>query len=475
MNYGFISIFIPILVILLAAFTKRIIPSLTIGILVGGIFLGKGNVLDGTILAIEHLIKSSASEESLYIIMFLFVFGAFGEIMKMSGGIKGFTKLADRYVKTEKGALSAIWLVTPFTFIDCCFHVISSGTIGKALIDKVKGNRYKLAHVINVTSCLLIILIPFGTTYIGYIVGVIASSLNKVGLNVSPYSMFIKSIPFNFYAIVMLLISIVVIVFNFGFNRKADTAISKKQLEESEHSGHEAHGQCKFEEKAPPRPVNLILPLSLLIASTFFFFWYTGRDNGTGFFDAIMNAEFEKSILLSGVLTIVLTSVFYLFQKVPLREIESHFLSGGNEIIPPIVVLILSWGLSSIVEDLGFVDFITEVVGNKIPAFLIPAVIFLIGCAASYFMGSAWGTWALVMPIALPLAVSTNSSIPLVIGAVLAGGSLGDNASPLGETAVLSATISDIPIMEHVKSQLPYSLSAVGISTVLFVISAFIF
>lgn len=474
LNYGFISIFIPILVILLAAFTKRIIPSLTIGILVGGIFLGKGNVLDGTILAIEHLIKASASEESLYIIMFLFVFGAFGEIMKVSGGIKGFSEFANRYVKTEKGALSAIWLVTPFTFIDCCFHVISSGTIGKALIDKVKGNRYKLAHVVNVTSCLLIILIPFGTTYIGYIIGVISSSLNKAGLNVSPYGMFIKSIPFNFYAIVMLLISIGVIVFNFGFNRKAGTTINKKQLEESEHPGHEAQGQCEFEEKAPPRPFNLILPLSLLVASTFFFFWYTGRGKGTGFLDAIMNAEFEKSILLSGVITIVLTSIFYLFQKVPLREIESHFLSGGNEIVPPIIVLILSWGLSSIVEDLGFVSFITTVVGNTLPAFLIPAVIFLIGCAASYFMGSAWGTWALIMPIALPLAVSTNSNIPLIIGAVLAGGSLGDNASPLGETAVLSATISDIPIMEHVKSQLPYSLSAVGISTVLFVITALI-
>lgn len=474
MNFGLLSVFIPILVILMAAFTKRIIPSLTVGILVGGILLGKGNVLDGTMAAVEHLVKASASEESLYIILFLFTFGAFGEIMKVSGGIKGFSELANKYVKTEKGALGTVWIVTIFTFIDCCFHVISSGTIGKALIGKVKGNKYKLAHVVNVTSCLLIILIPFGTTYIGYIVGVIASSLNKVGLNESAYGMFIKSIPFNFYAIVMLLISIGVIVFNFGF-KKINAGVSKKQLEESEHNSHEAHEQCEFEEKAPPRPFNLILPLSLLIASTFFFFWYTGKGKGSGFFNAIMNAEFEKSILLSGILSIVLTSIFYVLQKIPMREIESHFLSGGNEIVPPIIVLILSWGLSSIVEDLGFVDFVTNVVGNRIPAFLIPTVIFLIGCAASYFMGSAWGTWALVMPIALPLAVSTNSSIPLVIGAVLAGGSLGDNASPLGETAILSATISDIPIMEHVKSQLPYSLTGVGISAVLFIIAAFIF
>jgi Na+/H+ antiporter NhaC len=469
-----ISVIIPLLVILLAAFSKRIIPSLIIGILAGGIFLGEGNILNGISAAIEHLVAASASEDSLYIIMFLFVFGAFGEIMKVSGGIKGFSVYANKRVKTEKGALGSIWLVTPFTFIDCCFHAISSGTIGKTLIDKVNGNKYKLAHIVNVTSCLLIILIPFGTTYIGYIVGVLASALTKAGINEAAYSVFIKSIPFNFFAIAMILISIGVITFNIGF-KKIRTGIGAKQMEESEHHGHEAHEQCKFEEKISPRPFNLILPLLLLIASTFFFFWYTGQSDGRGFLDAIMNAEFEKSILLSGILTVIITSVFYLFQKIPMREIESHFLSGGSEMIPPIIVLIFSWGLSSIVKDLGFVEFITDVVGVNIPAFLIPVTIFLIGCAASYFMGSAWGTWALIMPIAIPLAASAGLSIPLVVGAVLAGGSLGDNASPLGETAVLSATISDISIMDHVKSQLPLSLTGVGISAILFIIAALVF
>jgi Na+/H+ antiporter NhaC len=464
---------IPILVILLAAFTKRIIPSLIVGILAGGVLLGKGNIINGIVSAIDHLVKSASGEDSVYIIMFLFVFGAFGEIMKLSGGIKGFSELTNRFVKTEKGALGAIWLVTPFTFIDCCFHTIASGTIGKALIDKVNGNKYRLAHVVNVTSCLLIILIPFSTTYIGYIIGVISSSLHRVGLKASPYGLFIRSIPFNFYAIIMILVSIGIIAFSFGFTRSGP-AVRKKQLEESEHSSHEAHEQCEFEEKAPPRPLNLILPLALLISLTFFFMWYTGKDKGSGLFNAVMHAEFEKSILLAGILTLVLTSVYYVLKKIPMLEIESHFLIGGNEMIPPIIVLILSWGLSSIVKDLGFVDFVTKAVGNKIPPYLIPSAIFLIGCAASYFMGSAWGTWALIMPIALPLAVSADLNMPLIIGAVLAGGSLGDNASPLGETAVLSATISDIPIMEHVKSQLPYCLSAVGISAALFIAAALI-
>lgn len=170
-----------------------------------------------------------------------------------------------------------------------------------------------------------------------------------------------------------------------------------------------------------------------------------------------------------------MTSIYYIFQKIPLGEIESHFLAGGNEMMPPIIVLILSWGLSSIINDLGFTNFVTGIVNSNTPIYLLPASIFLIGCFTSYFMGTAWGTWALIIPIAISLAVSTNSDLALMIGAVLAGGSLGDNTSPLGETAILSSTISDVPLIEHVKSELPYCFIGVGISTILYAIAALLF
>jgi Na+/H+ antiporter NhaC len=472
MSQGLVSLFIPIIVIILAMTTKRIIAALVVGVLAGGILLAGGNIINGCILAIEHLVKSAANEESVYIIMFLFLFGAFGEIMKLSGGIKGFSELANKYVKSEKGALGTVWLVTIFTFIDCCFHAISTGTVGKALIEKTKGSKEKLALVVNVTSCLLIILIPFGTTYVGYIIGVINSALSNAGVKESAYNLYIRSIPFNFYAIIMILISIGIILFNLKFDKVVNKIKDSKEADEE--NGHEAHEQCEFEEKAPPRPFNLIFPLTLLIVTTFFFFWYTGKGKGQGFLGAIMNAEFEKSILLSGVVSVVITTIFYLIQKIPMEEIEGHFLSGGNEMMPPIIVLVLSWGLSSIMGDLGFVKFITNAIGPQVPAMLIPVVIFLIGCATSYFMGSAWGTWALLMPIAIPLAVTTNSNLPLVIGAVLAGGSLGDNASPLGETAILSSTIAEVPLMKHVKTILPYSIVSIVISSILFIVFAFI-
>lgn len=469
MSSGLISVLIPAAVILLAIITKRIIPSLVMGILLGGIALANGNILPGVMQASDHLIQSAANEESIYIIFFLFLFGSFAQIMKVSGGIKGFTKLTGRLVKSEKGALAAIWAVTPVTFIDCCFHDIAAGTVGKALTDKVGGNRRRLAFVLNVTSCLLIILIPFGTTYVGYIMGVITSSLNKAGISQPAYELYLKSIPFNFYAIVMILVSIGVTVFNFGFRREYGVKQEDEQFDK-EHGHDEAHEQCSFEENAPARPFNLILPLLLLILSTVFFLWMTGNGKGAGFWGAILNADFEKSIFISALLTIVLTCIYYLFQRVPLRELESHFLSGGNEMLPPIVVLILSWGLSGIIGDLGFVQFVTGTIMTEIPAFLVPAAVYLIACLASYFMGTAWGTWALIMPMAIPLAVSAGTPLPLMIAAVLSGGALGDNASPLGETAILSATIADIPVIEHVKSELVFCLAGVAVSALLFIV-----
>ncbi|HEX3031702.1 MAG TPA: hypothetical protein VHS59_05595, partial [Bacillota bacterium] len=308
---GLISAVIPVVVILLAVVSKRVIPALVVGVLAGGLFLARGNVVKGVISAVDHVVRQAAAEDSIYIIMFLFIFGSFGEIMKVSGGIKGFTQLTDKYIKTERGALGAVWFVTLFTFIDCCFHAIATGTVGKALIAKVEGSKEKLAFVVNVTSSLLLVLIPFGTTYVGYIVGIIASSFARAGIHQSPYSIYLKSIPFSFYPIVMLLLCAAFTVFRLPFGFKLFAAMGAKQLKASEHHSHEAHEETEFEEKVSPRPMNLILPLVFLIGANFFFFWYTGKAPGRSFLQTLVNAEFEKAILLASVVSIVVTALFY--------------------------------------------------------------------------------------------------------------------------------------------------------------------
>ncbi|MTI85891.1 MAG: Na+/H+ antiporter NhaC family protein [Firmicutes bacterium] len=460
------SLIPPLVTIATAVFTKRIIPSLTLGLWVGSILLVP-SLLGGTIKASEYIVDSLASKESAYIVLFLFVFGSLAEIFKVSGGIKGFANLADRYVKNERGALLSVWAASPATFLDCCFHVISTGTIANPLMEKVKGSKEKLAMVVNVTSSQLIVLIPIATTYVGYIIGVTSSAMQQAGLEGSPYSLYLKSIPFNFYSIGMVILSILVTFFGLGFGKWRFGKLGKAQG--GVHGEHAAHEECEFEEKAPPRVTNLLLPLLVLVGLILFLFWYTGKGDGRTFLQAFMNAEFEKAIFIATFATVILTALYYTLQKIPMAELESHFLSGGTELLPPIVVLILSWSLSSATQDLGFVEFISKSVGAAIPTLFIPAAIFLIGGFTSYFIGSSWATWALIMPLGLPLAVSTGASIPLAVGAVLAGGSIGDNVSPLGETPVLTSAITDVPILEHVQTTLPYASIVIGLSTILFV------
>lgn len=466
MDHTWMSLIPPLVTVLAAIFSKRIIPSLILGLWVGS-FLLQPNLIRSTMKAGEYIANSLAGKESAYIVLFLFAFGALAELFKISGGIKGFAQIAERFIKKENGALLSVWAATPISFLDCCFHVIATGTIAGPLVEKVGGSKEKLAMVINITSSQLIALIPVATTYVGYIIGVIRSAMHQAGLTGSPYSLYLMSIPYNFYSIGMVVISILVTVFGLGFGKWRIGRAGK--AEGGVHESDEAHEQCEFEEKVAPRATNLLIPLVILLGLILYFFWYTGKSPGRGFTEAIMHAQFEKSIFIASFATLIMTAVYYRIQKVPLLEMEAHFLSGGTELLPPIVVLILSWSLSSVTKDLGFIEFVTKTAGAAIPKMFVPAAVFLIGGCTSYFIGSSWATWALIMPLGLPLALSSGADLSLTMGAVLAGGSIGDSVSPLGETPVLTAAITNVPIVDHVQTTLPYALIVILLSTLFFV------
>jgi len=200
---SWLSLIPPVATILMAVFTKRIMLSLILGIISGSLILGKG-VVAGILKASDYLVASLASPESVYIIMFLFLFGALTEIFKVSGGIKGFASFADRFVKSERGALLSVWAATLATFFDCCFHVIATGTMAKPLINRVNGSKEKLAMIINVSSSQLVVMVPIATTYVGYIIGVTALAMQSAGITGSPYTLYLRGLLFNFYSIGMI-------------------------------------------------------------------------------------------------------------------------------------------------------------------------------------------------------------------------------------------------------------------------------
>lgn len=288
-----------------AALSKRIIPSLVGGLLVGAL-IKSGSLLGMFTSAGNYLVGVLSDRGNAYIVLFLFSFGALAEIFKVGGGITGFANKVKPFVKSEKGALLSVWAATPISFLDCCFHVISTTTITKPLIEDVKGSKEKLAFVINTTSSQLIMLIPFATTYVGYILGLIGSSLSRAGIGGSPFLYYIRGIYLNFYSIAILIISLLFIFVDLSILKIPQPAYKMQASAEGEHSSSEAEEQGDFEEKAPPRLMNLLIPLGFLLIAVTYFLWLTGRAKGGSFLQAIIQADYESSIFIGTLATLKL-------------------------------------------------------------------------------------------------------------------------------------------------------------------------
>ena len=178
--------------------------------------------------------------------------------------------------------------------------------------------------------------------------------------------------------------------------------------------------------------------------------WESGLTNGaTSFYQAMKWADYNQAILSATFITLAFTVLLYLFQKISMKTLETAFFSGGFEMLPPIVIIVLAWSLALISSDLGFYDAITNLSKYYLPPQLIPFVFFAISGLTSYFIGSSWATWALILPITVVVSLSSGVNLPLAIGYVLAGGSIGDSISLLGEEPVLVASTLNIPLTQH--------------------------
>ncbi len=227
-----------------------------------------------------------------------------------------------------------------------------------------------------------------------------------------------------------------------------------------------------FDDNIPSRPLNLILPLITVLLLTLFLSWWDGHTKANSFFGAFIKSDALGVMLESLLITLVLTIVFYMFQKIPVSTIVTNFISGGNQLMSVVVLLALIWGVSQVSEDLGFSKFITAHVG-WIPNQFVAPILFVLGCLISYFIGSSWGTWGLLMPLGIMMAHNAGSNILLAIGAVFASGTFGATFSPLSDNTVTLCTVLDLPVMEYSRSKLLPGIISIGIATILFVAFSF--
>ncbi|MGG3452201.1 Na+/H+ antiporter NhaC family protein [Domibacillus aminovorans] len=471
MDQTWLSIIPFMIVIAMSIWLKNILPGLVVGILIGSIIVS-GGLLAGIEQSVSYIVTTLSDETNIKIIGFLYLFSGLVGMMNIAGGIKGFSEWAGTRIKTERSLLVFIWITIPFTFMMPMFRIMMIGPIIKSLIKKMHLSKQKVGMTLDISTESVIVLLPVATAFVGFMVSLVEGGISGLNLGMSPYEVFLLSILFNFYAIVMLLIGIAQ-----TFWPHKRTGLSNKKihsdLEEKEHEFHRM-GIRKELSLVKAQPWHLIFPVFLLLALSLYLLWQDGMTQGANtIFEAFSMADATFVMLLAVFITLVLTFIFYIIRRVKMNEILYHFYDGSNQMMEAISLLILIWALTLAAEDLGFSVFIGGSLGSFLPAFLTPATVFVLGSIVGYFIGSSWGTWGLFMPLGITLAVSTNASIPLTVGAVFASGAFGAITSPLGDTTITTASILDMDLVDYARYKLKVSAIGGVIAAVLFVVSSF--
>ncbi len=455
------------IVIPVAIWTKQIIPGLTLGLLVGS-YLLEPTLIGGLKKALSYIISSLQYENNLKIIIFLYLFSGLIEMIKIAGGIKGFVEYISEKIRSKTGALIITWFSTIGTFSAPTFRIITITPIMKALLQKIKLSRQELAFMIEVTSTPVIVLIPLATAFVGYMSSIINLSLSNLGLNADGYLLFIRSIPYNFFSITIIILGIYLSFFHHSDDNEMSQMNKNDKKDEDWHDCHPVVAR-----ELPSKPLNLLIPISLTLILTFFLTWYDGHNKSKNIIDAFLKSDVLEAMVIALIVTFFSTVIFFLFQKIPLTNLIKSFVIGGNELMKVILLLSVVWGITAVTEDLG----LSKLVANNttwIPNILLTPIIFILGAILSYLIGSSWGTWGILMPIGISIALIADINLPLIIGTIFAGGTFGAFASPLSGNTVTIADILDLPLMKYSHYKLKPTLIAAGISTVLYIIIPFV-
>ncbi|WLD92029.1 Na+/H+ antiporter NhaC family protein [Alkalihalobacillus sp. AL-G] len=489
MNEFWLSLLPPVAAIILAMWTKQVIPSLLIGLWLGSFVLTQS--LFGSIgQTIDYVVGVLSDRGNLYVLLFLYIFSGLVALIQLSGGIQAFTQLADKYINSAKKSIITLWALLPITFIDCGFRVVAGGSIIKPLAQKYSVSRERLAYMLNNSASPVIVLIPFATTFVGYILGVLEKGMDAAEAEGTSLQLFINSLPFQFFSFTSILIALLSLIPTLNIGRmknliketnekigqqqtmaddsefaeeyentdKANTSEDQigTTMKEKGHSKEMSmeHDHDEVDPVLKPRIFNLIVPLIILIPLSFYLM--------------LGSEEPSRSMLIALFSTTAITAILYLFQGIGLKRMVNGFFKGGNKLIITIAILIVAWPISDVSQDLGMSKLISITLGGTLDPVFVPVLIFIVTGAIAYFIGSSWGSWALMMPIAIPLTVITGGSMPITVAAVLSGGTFGDVTSPVSGMTAMSAGIAEADHMKYVKAMTPYNLTAAVISAGLF-------
>ena len=457
------SLLPPVIAIGLALITKEVYSSLFIGILTGGL-LYSGFQFEGTVLHVfqDGVVSVLSDSYNVGILIFLVILGAMVCLMNKAGGSAAFGRWAAQNIKSRVGAQLASIVLGVLIFIDDYFNCRS---VMRPITDKHNVSRVKLAYLIDATAAPVCIIAPISSW---------AAAVSSYVPDGQGLSIFIKAIPFNFYALftIVMMIAMVVMKVEFGpMLRYERNAVQTGDL----FSGSNPYAGLIEEDSEDSRGtvIDLVLPILVLVGACVIGMLYSGS-----FFDpasashmniasAFSSSDASVGLMLGSSFGLLFTLVFYgLRRAMSFKQMMECIPEGFKAMVPAIMILTFAWSLKAMTDSLGSTEFVEAFVKTYAEnfAFFLPAIVFLIGCFLAFATGTSWGTFGILIPITMAIFPLEDPLGIICISACMAGAVCGDHCSPISDTTIMASAGAQCDHVNHVATQLPYAISCAVIS-----------
>ena len=461
----------PIVAIALALITKEVYSSLFIGILVGGLFYSNFSFV-GTLEHIftDGMIAQLSDSYNVGILLFLVFLGIMVSLMNKAGGSAAFGEWASKHIKTRVGAQLATIALGCLIFIDDYFNCLTVGSVMRPVTDRHQVSRAKLAYLIDATAAPVCIIAPISSW------AAAVSAFAPEGTN--GLVLFIRAIPYNYYALftLVMMITLTVLKIEYGPMLKYEKNAKNGDIFTFPHTTDVEETKAAG---ANGKVVDLVLPIaSLIICCVIGMIYSGGFFEGASFIDAFANSDASVGLVLGSFVALMITLVVYLLRGVmKFKDCMSCLTEGFKAMVPAIMILVLAWTLKSMTDSLGAADYVAGIVQGSAESLqnFLPAIIFLIAVGLSFATGTSWGTFGILIPICLnafPLE-SGNSLAIICVSACMAGAVCGDHCSPISDTTIMSSAGAQCDHIAHVSTQMPYALSCAAISCVAYLVAGF--
>lgn len=466
----FWSLVPPVIAIGLALITKEVYSSLFVGILVGALFASDFqfertvlNILEGGFIGVL------SDSYNVGILIFLVILGAMVCMMNAAGGSAAFGRWASVHIKTRVGAQISTIILGMLIFVDDYFNCLTVGSVMRPITDKHNVSKAKFAYLIDATAAPICIIAPISSW---------AAAVSGFVEGEDGLAIFIKAIPYNFYALltIIMMFGLVLMKVDFGPMAVHEANALKGDIYTS---GQRVDAGESVKPNPKGKVIDLVVPIIILIICCITGMIYTGGFfSGTDFVTAFSKSDASLALSIGSVFALLLTVIFYVCRKVlTFRGCMECIPEGFKAMVPAIMILTFAWTLKVMTDSLGADVFVATAMKSAAGGLmnLLPAIIFLVGCFLAFATGTSWGTFGILIPIVVAVFEKMNPELMIIsISACMAGAVCGDHCSPISDTTIMASAGAQCNHVNHVSTQLPYAITVAAVSFVTYIVAGFV-